>query len=115
MDNPRINKYGTKEWLDASGLFHRDDGPAIEWPDGEKHWFQHGALHRDYGPAIEYADGVKTWYRHGLVHRDDGPAFENANGNKYWYLNDQELTFNNWLDKVDISDENKVMMKLKYG
>jgi hypothetical protein len=39
-------------------------------------------LHRDDGPAIEYSDGEKVWYQHGLRHRIDGPALEHANGDK---------------------------------
>ena len=29
-------------WLDEDDLLHRDDGPAVEWPDGDKAYFQHG-------------------------------------------------------------------------
>jgi hypothetical protein len=41
---------------------HRLDGPAIEFTDGEKHWYMHGKLHRLDGPAVEYPDGEKHWY-----------------------------------------------------
>ena len=37
-------------------------------------------LHREDGPAIEYANGNKHWYLNGKLHREDGPAIENANG-----------------------------------
>ena len=44
-----------------------------------------GKLHREDGPAIEYADGDKEWYLHGKLHRIGGPAIERANGHKeYW-------------------------------
>ena len=49
-------------------------------------------LHREDGPAIEYANGDKFWYVNGLCHRKDGPAFEYANGGKFWYLNGLSLT-----------------------
>jgi hypothetical protein len=92
MDNPVIDKYGNKFWYDTDGVRHRTDGPAIEWLDGDKFWYQHGECHRD-----------------------DGPAYESANGGKSWYLHDQCLTFDEWLNKVDMSDEDKVMLKLEYG
>jgi hypothetical protein len=92
MDNPVIDEYGTKEWRDAEGSRHRDDGPAVE-----------------------FADGTKLWYQHGLLHRDDGPAAMYADGDKLWWSNNERISFDEWLDEVDISDEAKVMMKLIHG
>jgi hypothetical protein len=31
-------------------------------------WFKNGLRHRDDGPAIEYVDGNKAWYKNGLLH-----------------------------------------------
>jgi len=65
-------------------------------------------------PVIdEYGD--KRWYQHDRLHRDDGPAVEWADELKSWYLNGKCVTFAEWLDKVEMPDEDKVMMKLKYG
>jgi hypothetical protein len=41
--------------------FHREDGPAVEFADGEKHWFINGERHREDGPACELASGDKIW------------------------------------------------------
>jgi hypothetical protein len=92
MDNPELDREGTKRWHDSNGQFHRVDGPAVE-----------------------YVDGHKVWYQHGKRHRDDGPAMEWVSGAKSWYLNDIYLSFDEWLPKVKMSDEDKVMMKLQYG
>tara|TARA_R110000851_G_scaffold263809_1_gene416360 strand:- start:16 stop:294 length:279 start_codon:yes stop_codon:yes gene_type:complete len=92
MDNPKIDAGGTKRWYDLNGKHHRTDGPAVE-----------------------YAHGTKFWYLYGKQHRADGPAAEWADGDKWWYLNDKLLSFDRWLDEVDISAEVKVMLKLKYG
>ena len=44
-------------------------------------------VHREDGPAVEYSDGDKAWYVNGVRHRLDGPAFENSYGAKQWYVN----------------------------
>ena len=51
-----------KIWQNDKGEYHRLDGPALEWIDGEKHWYLNGERHRIDGPAIEYANGSKAWY-----------------------------------------------------
>jgi len=45
--------------------YHRVDGPAIEYRNGEKHWVLNGIRHRSDGPAIEYAHGAKAWWLNG--------------------------------------------------
>ena len=81
-----VNENGSIKYTDSAGKLHREDGPAVEYADGDKAWFLHGKLHREDGPACEYADGSKFWYLHGEHHREDGPAYEAANGTKHWYL-----------------------------
>ena len=56
---------GDKYWRNKEGQFHRDDGPAIELPNGKKEWYQNGELHHIDGPAVEYADGEKEFYVRG--------------------------------------------------
>lgn len=52
---------GTKKWH-KNGVFHRDDGPSIEWADGDKYWHKNGVLHREDGPAIEInINSNRTW------------------------------------------------------
>tara|TARA_R110000851_G_scaffold97891_1_gene211898 strand:+ start:418 stop:708 length:291 start_codon:yes stop_codon:yes gene_type:complete len=96
MDNMQptmtTNGFGNKTWK-LHGVFHRTDGPAIEYRYGDKQWCLHGVCHRTDGPAIEYADGGKSWYLHGI-----------------W------LSFAEWLDQTpDMTDEEKVMYKLEHG
>jgi len=87
-DKPTCKIYhdGTKEWW-LNGKRHREDGPAVEWPNGYKAWFLNSELHREDGPAVEHADGGKEWWLNGELHREDGPAIEWANGTKEWWLN----------------------------
>ena len=74
------------EWFNKEGKYHRLDGPAIEYADGYKAWFQKGKRHRLDGPAREWSDGSKEWWVEGKKHRIDGPAMEYYNNSKEWYI-----------------------------
>jgi hypothetical protein len=103
-----VRKNGQIEWKDKDGKLHREDGPALEWPekgatawyihgrlhreDGSatdgplgKGWYRNGKKHREDGPAVVLADGRMEWYRNGGFHREDGPASERLDGTKVWY------------------------------
>lgn len=56
------------------------------YPKGSMFWTFNGRYHREDGPACEWMDGDKLWYLNGKLHREDGPACEWANGRKEWYL-----------------------------
>jgi hypothetical protein len=94
-----------KIYRNEIGILHRDDGPAVEYTNGDKHWFVDGQSHRIDGPAIEYNDGSKSWYQNGLRHRLDGPAIEDKNGHTAWYINNEEITdkANQWLAEQNIT------------
>ncbi len=62
------------------GKLHRDNGPAIIYPDGEQKWYQNGNLHRDDGPAIIHSDGTQKWYHYDKQHKDDGHAVIHSDG-----------------------------------
>jgi hypothetical protein len=63
----------------------------IESVAGTKVWYFNGKLHREDGPAVEYPNGTKVWYFNGVLHREDGPAIEFPDGNKYWYINGEKF------------------------
>ena len=60
-----VDEYGSRRYYNTNGLLHRTDGPAVEYADGDKSWYQNGQLHRIDGPAVEWADGIKEWYING--------------------------------------------------
>ena len=80
----RQDKNGDSIW-ELHGLWHREDGPAIEKADGTRKWYLHGKRYRRDGPAYEYAVGTREWWWEDKRHREDGPAIEYANGNRTWY------------------------------
>jgi hypothetical protein len=85
--------------------------------DGDTFWLlPNGVNHRTDGPAIEFSDGDKWWVLNGEHHRTDGPAIEYMSGNVEFRLRGEYYTFDEWLiANTEISEEEKVMMKLRYG
>ena len=89
-----VDEEGTTRWYkDAKcKVLHRENGPAIQYADGTKFWFQNGQCHRTDGPAIEWSYGTKSWWQNGQYHRTDGPAIERADGYKFWYIDGVYMT-----------------------
>lgn len=54
--------HGGRYWFIEGGRNHRDDGPAIIYSNGTRHWYFYGAKHRLDGPASHYADGTKHYF-----------------------------------------------------
>ena len=59
-----------------------EDKYEIKIDEYGKYYHKNGNFHRDDGPAKEYIDGDKEWFIEGKRHRLDGPAVENSNGDK---------------------------------
>ena len=60
--------------------------------DGTKIWRnERGEIHREDGPAVIYPNGKQCWYINGKFHREDGPAFISYGGTsvhyEYWFNN----------------------------
>jgi hypothetical protein len=79
------------EWF-LNGKLHREDGPAVEYANGDRDWYLNGQLHRTDGPACEWTDGTSFWFLNGKRHRTDGPALEWADGSRSWWLNGEQVT-----------------------
>ena len=95
------------EWY-LGYFLHREDGPAVEYANGNTFWFRNGLRHREDGPAYEGANGWKEWYRNGLLHREDGPAIEYTDGTKEWWMNGVPLSEEEFLKRT-CSCEGKVV------
>ena len=59
-----------------------------------------GEAHRTDGPAITHADGTELWYQNGKLHREDGPAIIYPDGNQWWFINGEELTEDDFNQRV---------------
>jgi hypothetical protein len=55
------------EWwkFDGSKLHREDDLPAVEYPSGIKHWYKNGKKHRETGPAVVWPDGDRSYFLEG--------------------------------------------------
>lgn len=60
----KVNDVSTRWYL--NGKRHREDGPAVEYTNGDKYWFLNDELHREDGPAVEYSHGGKVWYLYDI-------------------------------------------------
>jgi len=68
------------------------------------------------GFALTNKNGYETWYINHKLHREDGPAIIYSKyGKKCWYLNNKEYSFEEWCKILNKSDEEKNLLKLKYG
>ena len=80
-----INGFGTKCWY-KNGLLHRDDGPAVIYPDGRQEWWKEGSGHRDDGPAVICTSGTHYWYKDGK------PYIPTAHDLMVWKMHEKERT-----------------------
>jgi hypothetical protein len=83
--------------------------------DGTRLYYRRGKLHRTDGPAFEKTDGSKMWWLNGKRHREDGPSSIWSDGSREWCLNGDLYTMNSYMEKIGLTEEEKVLFKLKWG
>ncbi len=71
-----------------------------EYPNRIEYQNEKGEYHRTDGPAVEWNNGDKWWIINGKNHREDGPAVEMYSSYKEWYLNDKLYTEQEWEQEV---------------
>jgi len=116
-----IDRHGTKRWY-LNGELHREDGPAIEYPDEVTEWLINGKHHRLDGAAIIWGDGSKEWLTYGYRHRLDGPAIIRWDKTTKWYMNGYDVTkqITNWakennIDLDNLTEVDKALIKLTWA
>ena len=55
---------GTKEYCDWQNRLHRENEPAVIYPNGDCEYWQYGSRHRNDGPAVIYGD-KQYWFENG--------------------------------------------------
>ena len=66
---------------------------------GTRYWYYNNLTHRDNGPAIEYKNGDKFYYKKGHLSRLDGPSVY-IGKNKYYYINNIIYLKSAWAEKT---------------
>jgi len=79
-----ITSSGTIYYYNDLNQFHREDGPAIEHADGDKHWFRNDQIHREDGPACEYADGKKEYWLLGIQYATEKDYLKQLKLKAFW-------------------------------
>lgn len=59
----KVDSSGIQRWRTDEGYLHREDGPAIIYPNGDQVWFLNGVLDRPNGPAVVRTDGSIEYFR----------------------------------------------------
>lgn len=115
-DGVHIDKRNVRYYVEDHEI-HREDGPAIIWPNDRVEWYHKGIRHREDGPAITARNTYKEWWVNGDLHREDGPAVEYSTGDvEWWYKDNIFEDVDEWGRAVGIVDtEDFVLLKLKYG
>lgn len=88
----RIRSGGREVWSLPDGRLHREDGPAVVFPDGSSVWYQFNLHHREDGPAVQFHNGRCEWWVRGRLHRIVGPARIFPDGTKEWWIDGKEVT-----------------------
>jgi len=70
--------------------YHYKCGAVLDYRDNNK------ILHREDGPAIEFTSGTKHWHINGKRHRLDGPARVWSIGYTQYYINGRCYTKEDW-------------------
>lgn len=91
------------EWLNQSGEYHREDGPARTWTSGP------------FAGTCEY-------YFNGKCHRLDGPAVIYPNGCRVWWINNHDITkyIIPWaedlgIDLDNLTEDDKIIIQIKWA
>ena len=62
-----VDGLGNRFYYNSANQLHRTNGPAIEYANGTKYWYQNGVCHRTDGPAVEWDSGGKSWFIDGKL------------------------------------------------
>lgn len=53
-------------------------------------------------------------YKCNVLHCEDGPAIKYNDGGCWWFIDGTEYTFDEWCEKLNLSDEDKTVLYLKH-
>ena len=95
------NKFFKEFDIPKSIFVHRPLNGVYVNRGKRKTFYKDGKRHREDGPAVEKPDGTKVWYINGELHREDGPAIEHPNGEKSWFLSGKQYSEEDFKKKMN--------------
>ncbi len=102
-----MTEHAKAEW-DDNIIQNLPDGSYVDRNDSVC-YTKNGKFHREDGPAIEYYNGDKCWYRNGEIHREDGPSIEFSNGRKFWFVGGEWCAKESYEETLKIWKMNEAM------
>lgn len=120
MDVVSHRDYGDYQVWWKGNKRHREDGPAVTYPDGGGQWWKDGLMHREDGPAVALNCGYTEWRTQGKLHCLVGPALIHHCGcwhknghcvvldkplsrNEEWWVHGRQLTEDEFYRFVDLA------------
>lgn len=79
-----IDKWGTKQYFNDIGQWHREDGPALISRTGTKWWYKNDNLSSEEYPSAIVLNGIAEWRINHHLNNKNGPAYDKPNGHKEW-------------------------------
>lgn len=84
-----IRGEATRYYRDS--LFHREDGPAVDWPGMYQIWSINGYYHRTDGPAVIFHKGELQFWLEGRQYRPTSDGLPDPqNPIEEWYPDETE-------------------------
>jgi hypothetical protein len=75
----------------------------------------HYGARRQPNGSYMLASGTIQWYNdEGRSHREDGPAVILRDGTLGWFCHGTRFSFSLWCRRLNIPDEQKVLLRLQY-
>jgi len=84
-------------WLVCKEIIMKKKSKMIIDDYGNKYWYLNNKWHREDGPAIEYANGDKVWYLNGEQVKEEDIIEFNPNLTEREYI---EFVINLWRKKI---------------
>jgi len=90
------------EYYDLSVEERKEKPYCIKYSNGNKYWLVKDKLHKEDGPAAILLTAILPKGNHWYSYNE-------------WYLYGKRYLFEEWCNKLNKTDEEKVFLKLKYS
>ena len=87
-----------------------------EISDRDDDILEYAAVEQSDGSYLDSYSAISWYNEEGAYHRLNGPAITYRLGYMQWYLDGKQYDkFDEWLKESSIAEEEKMMLRLRYG